>query len=349
MDQVKLEAFVDFLGGRGAVVRYGYMTFTWGDQAYDADLASADKPIYTTLLLMAAEQGRLSSLDQRIDTFEPCVDSINPDLGHKDRNITFRQMANQISDYGVQESPGSAFDYNDWQMALFVDTLMLKVWGSGTWSNVDATVLYPDLANVLQMQDSPSMDVAGLDQGRVSMSVRDFARLGLLYLRQGKWNSTQVLSQQDAVMAVTSPVASTIPRTQGVAAQMCPNQRTIGSTVVPDDQTDHFNSYSWTWWMNGATPSSYTYYRTSPDHRYWWDAPADAYMACGHTNCKRGMAVIPSLDLVATWNDTRLDQSGMDPFLTEDQVLAQLVSAVIANHAISDSTQVRYFPVISDQ
>ena len=256
-------------------------------------------------------------------------------------------MANQISDYGVQENPGTAFDYNDWQTALYIDTLFLKVWGAKTWSNADATVLYPHLANVLRMQDAPSMDVPGLPLGRVSMSVRDFARVGLLYLRQGNWNGTQVLSQQDAAMAVTDPVSSTIPRTLGVAAQMCPGQRTVGSMVVPDNQADHLNSYSWMWWINGATPSRYTYYRKSSDHRFWWDAPADTFMACGHTNCKRGMAVIPSLELVTTWNDTDLDQTGLDPFMAEDEVLEQLTSAVIADHPVTDTTQVLFFPVAS--
>src|SRR5690242_14770175 len=67
LDAAKLNAFQGFLGGRGAVVRYGYMAYTWGDQSQKADLASADKPIYSTFLFMAVEQGRLGSLNQRIN------------------------------------------------------------------------------------------------------------------------------------------------------------------------------------------------------------------------------------------------------------------------------------------
>ena len=36
-------------------------------------------------------------------------------LGYKDRNITWRHMANQISCYEIKALPGTAFDYNDWR------------------------------------------------------------------------------------------------------------------------------------------------------------------------------------------------------------------------------------------
>ena len=346
LDKNKLDAFQSFLGGRGAVVRYGYMAYTWGDQAYKADIASAVKPIFSTFLFKAVEQGKLGAVDQRINTFESCVDGINATLGYKDRAITFRHMANQLSGYGVKEQPGVAFDYNDWQMALFVDTLFLKVWGAGSWSNVDASVLRPQLADALHMQDAPSMNVSGQQPGRVAISVRDFARVGLLYMRKGNWNGNQVLSQQNALRAVTEPVPSSVPRTQAVAAQLCPGQRTIGSTAIPDDQNDHYGSYSWLWWVNGVTPQRYPHYGKSSTHRYWWDAPVDTFAACGHTNCKRGMVVIPSLDLVVSWNDTRLDQSGMDASMTMNELLKRLVSAVVPSDPLPLPVQKVFVPFV---
>ena len=33
---------------------------------------------------------------------------------------------------------------------------------------------------------------------------------------------------------------------------MIPGQRTMGSKVIPDNQTDHMGSYSWLWWINGV-------------------------------------------------------------------------------------------------
>ena len=51
-------------------------------------------------------------------------------------------MANQISCYGVKEKPGTAYCYNDWQMALFVDALVEKAYGS-SHARMDADVFRP--------------------------------------------------------------------------------------------------------------------------------------------------------------------------------------------------------------
>jgi hypothetical protein len=78
---------------------------------------------------------------------------------------------------------------------------------------------------------------------------------------------------------------------------MCPGARSLGSTKAPDDQTDHYGSYSWLWWINGVDRNGV---------RYWPHARPDVYAALGHANGMRGMAVLPSLDMVVSWNDTRL-------------------------------------------
>ena len=80
---------------------------------------------------------------------------------------------------------------------------------------------------------------------------------------------------------------------------MLAQQRSIGSKLIPDDQTDHFGSYSWAWWVNGERKSG---------RRLWPDAPADVYACLGHKHGKRGLAVVPAWRLVFSWNDTTLDQ-----------------------------------------
>ena len=97
-------------------------------------------------------------------------------------------MIHQTSGYGVAEAPGTAFDYNDWQMALLADTLFLEVYGT-TWPAVDAESLLPRLTDPLGCQDDPTLLAfgAGDRPGRLAISVRDFARFGLLYLRRGRW------------------------------------------------------------------------------------------------------------------------------------------------------------------
>ena len=301
----KLDAMRDFMGGRGCVVRHGYLVYSWGDIAAADDVASALKPWITHFLFAAVEEGLLPGVGARVGEYAPCLDSLNADLDHKDRAITFRHMANQISCYGVKEAPGTAFDYNDWQMALFWDTLFLKVYGA-TLETVDEKVLHAHLTDPMQCEDNPSFLAFGLGEraGRLAVSPRDFARFGLLYLHGGNWKGKQLISAEHVREATTTPVPATLPRTRGEAAELCPEQRTMGSQKIPDNQTDHDGSYSWLWWVNGIDAEG---------KRKWPDAPADLFAALGHRNGMRGMAVIPSLDLVMSWNDTALGDMPEDP------------------------------------
>ena len=156
--------------------------------------------------------------------------------------------------------------------------------------------------------------------GRVAISVRDFARFGLLYLRQGNWNGRQLISAEHARMAVTSPVPNSVPRSGKVAAEMIPGQRSIGSQQEPDNQTEHFGSYSWLWWINGADADG---------TRMWPAAPVDTFGAFGHGG-PRAMWVIPSLDIVVSYNDARLKQwtNGPDNNPT-NEAMRRLVEAVM--------------------
>ncbi|HOA74593.1 MAG TPA: DUF1593 domain-containing protein [Phycisphaerae bacterium] len=316
LDASKLDAFRDYVGGRGCVVRYGRMVYTWGEQNIRQDVASACKPVFSHFLFKAVESKRLASLDTPVRTYAPCLEELNAELGYKDRDITFRHMANQVSCYGVREKPGTAFDYNDWQMALFWDVLFLKVYGA-TYADVDSTVLRPLLTDPLQCEDDPTLLAFGISDraGRLAISVRDFARFGLLYLRAGNWNGTQLIDRHFAVEAVTSPLPVSIPRTAGEPAEMCADARTIGSQKVADNQTDHHGSYSWAWWLNGITRSG---------QRHWPDAPPDTFGALGHANGQRAVIVIPSLDLVVSWNDTTLGNKPGNP----NEALRRLIEAV---------------------
>jgi len=310
-----LDALRDTLGGRGAIVRHGYLVYTWGDVTTRADVASAAKPLYAHFLFEAVERGRLLSVDAKASQRgATCLTGLNPSLDYKDRRITFRHMANQVSCYGVSEAPGRAFDYNDYQMALFWDTLFLGVWGT-TYASVDAEVLRPYLSSVLLFQDAPTFLAFGAADrpGRLAISPRDFCRLGLLYLRRGDWGGVRILPEEQTLDAVTRSLPPDLPRTEAVEADMCPGQRTLGSASVPDDQYAHDGGYSWGWWVNG---------KTSTGARRWPSAEANVYAAIGHDG-KSGLAVVPCLDLVLSWNDGAPD--------VMDEVLARLYEAASAS------------------
>ena len=321
MNAAKLQTFAKYVGGRGCVTRYGYMVYSWGDASKRGDVASACKPWYTHFLFKALDDGKITALDDKVGKFAPALGVLNGDLGYKDRDITWRHLANQISCYGITEKPGAAFCYSDWQTALFWDILFLKVYGAAI-DNVDQKVLHPFLTQPIHCQDNPTFTPFGKSDrpGRVGVSPRDFCRFGLLYLRKGNWNGKQLISRKHAVMAVTSPLPLSIPRAKGVAVEMIRNQRSIGSRTKPDNQCDHIGSYSWLWWTNGLD-------RT--DKRHWPDAPRESYGCFGHGG-PRVMVVIPGLNIVMSWNDATV--KGREK---ENRALKLLVESVIPSPAVT--------------
>ncbi|MGE5195087.1 MAG: serine hydrolase, partial [Deltaproteobacteria bacterium] len=295
MDAGRLQAFREFVGGRGCVVRHGTMIFTWGDPAQRGDVASACKPVYAHFLAKAVEDRTIESFDQPVRKWEPPLEPLNSGLDFKDRRITWRHLINQTSCYGVREKPGEAFDYSDFNMALLFDTLFLKVYGT-TYDKVDAEVLRPGLTDLLECEDEPTFMAfgAGNRPGRLAMSVRDMARFGLLYLHRGHCKKRALLSEPLATQLVTSSLAADLPRTKGEKAEMLSAQRLIGGG---NNQTDHFGSYSFAWWTNG---------KDREGKRHWTAAPLDAFAALGHGG-QRALVVIPSLDLIVSWNDAKVD------------------------------------------
>jgi hypothetical protein len=95
---------------------------------------------------------------------------------------------------------------------------------------------------------------------------------------------------------------------------MMPAQRSIGSEKIPDNQCDHLGSYSWLWWVNGIDREG---------KRHWPDAPIDTYGCFGHGGV-RAMVVVPSLDLIISWNDASIQTRQM-----ENDVLKLLKDCVL--------------------
>ena len=248
LDESVLDRMRDHMQGRGCLIRHGYQVYSWGDCTERGDVASAVKPWYSFFLFKAVEEGLLESPDILVNTLAPCLQDLNANLGFKDMGISFRHLATQTSCYGVRETPGTAFDYNDWQMALFADTLFLNVY-EATWATVDESVLHPMLTDILQCEDTPTFCAFGPDErpGRLDVSPRDFCRFGYLFLHEGRWKNQQLLARDAIRRCTTEPLAGSFPRTQAEPAEMCPGQRTLGSHRIPDDQCDHEGSYSWLW------------------------------------------------------------------------------------------------------
>ncbi len=295
LSPAKLEALHDLVGGEGCVVRHGFLVFSWGDVSLSREVASAVKPVISTLLFLAIQEGKLTSPDDRVAEFEPRLPGLNQG---KDAGITWRHLASQTSGYGLKEAPGEAYAYNDYALALYYDTLVNQVFRTN-----GTEVLRARLAVPLAFEDAYTFDAfhRADRQGRLAVSVRDFARIGLLYLRQGKWEERQILRPEFARMAVTSLIPAGMPRSSGVEAQMLPDQRTLGGKRNQTATGPGF--YSFNWWVNGTNSSG---------QRLFVSAPPDAFAASGHGG-KRVMFVLPSLDMIVCWNDSSIDDHDTSP------------------------------------
>src|SRR5690606_1365230 len=143
------------------------------------------------------------------------------------------------------------------------------------WEEVDARLLHPLFVEKLGCEDAPTLLAFGPENrpGRLAISPRDFARFGLLYLREGRWEGEQVVSADAIRKVIGTPLPADLPRAGTNAAPMLPGQRTLGSGRIPDNQTHHYGSYSFLWWVNGIHPDG---------TRHWPDAPLGTYAALGH-------------------------------------------------------------------
>jgi CubicO group peptidase (beta-lactamase class C family) len=312
VDGKKLNELAASIGGDGCVVKNGFMIYTWGNVAKSADVASAFKPVLTSLLFIALQEKLIDSIDEPISKYQPRLKEIN---NGKDARITWRHLAMQISGYGLKEPPGVAYSYNDYALALYYDTLMNKVFQKDS-----DLVLKQYLAQPLQFQDGYSFNAFGKKDrpGRLAISVRDFARFGLLILRNGNWNGKQLIRSEYIQLMLNSPLPPDFPKTSGEFSDMLPGQRSIGggrniTAVGP-------GYYSFNLWLNRTN---------SLGQRLLASAPDDTVLASGHGG-KRLLAIIPSLDLIVCWNDTRIedqDSSPENPDTLMNRAIGLLVAA----------------------
>ena len=290
-----MQALQSHVGGCGVVIRHARLAFQWGDIAKPHDVASAMKPLLSTLLLFAIQEQRLAGPDEPVARFEPRLRDHN---SGKDAAITWRHLASQTSGYGLAEPPGTAWAYNDYAIALYYDTLTSRVFQE------DGTALLRRLlAEPLHFQDPCTFDAfrRAERRGRLEVSVRDFARFGLLVLREGRWEERQFLRPDLVRMTLQSPVPPGLPRTSGQESDLLPGQRTVGGTrnITPIGP----GFYSFNWWLNRTNAAG---------QPLFVDAPPDTIVASGHGG-QRVLWLFPSWDLIVCWNNASITDHDTSP------------------------------------
>ncbi len=309
MDGATLDQIAAIVGNDGCIVRNGYMVKTWGSQTNKNFWASAAKPVISTLLFYAIEEGRI-----------PGVNAYVKDHGwsmiSKDQTMTFHHMANMMGTYTLAQSNGTVWAYSDYNIQLYIKTLFDHVYGQ----NSDTVATAPSRLGALQLQDGSLFNTSN---NWVVTSVRDFTRIGWFWLNKGNWGGVQRLPRHYFDDFQRPQVPANMPVTSG-ALDPSGDYLGIGSYGGGTNQTPYGPGiYGYNWWFNatgGANPNSKT----------WPDAPSDTFQANGLWN-RETCTVIPSLGIVMSFNRTSAlgNFAPGDPNGTMNQVLKLLTQSVV--------------------
>jgi CubicO group peptidase (beta-lactamase class C family) len=196
----------------GALVMEKYFRGNRADSLND--VRSVTKSVVSTLVGIAVMRGELTSLDQTLG-------ELLPDLPYQDqrqREVTVWQLLNMSGGFDWEEE--SANDYNDWvraddQIRYLLDRFIIHEPGTTfTYNSAAAHLLGVALEAVTgktleAYADETLFGPLGVTQRRwepssgghvnggagLDLRPRDLARLGQLYLQEGRSGNTQILSR----------------------------------------------------------------------------------------------------------------------------------------------------------
>jgi CubicO group peptidase (beta-lactamase class C family) len=267
--------------GSGCITRHGRLVMSWGDLAHRYDLKSTTKSIGVTALGLAIADGRIQLADKaraHHPTFGVPPES-NAETGWLD-DITILHLATQTAGFekpGGYEKllfrPGTKWHYSD---------------GGPNWLAECVTLEYRrDVRDLLfervftplgiSAQDLVWRNNAYRDHALDGLPRREFgsgvranvdamARIGYLYLRQGRWGANQILPRE-FVARCAKPVAQFADLPEHIAHY--------------DDASAH---YGLLWWNNADGTLQHL--------------PRDAFWSWGLYDSL--IVVIPSLDVVVS-------------------------------------------------
>jgi CubicO group peptidase (beta-lactamase class C family) len=332
LNEARLQAARDYAltgGGSGVVIRHDKLVLSWGDTAKLYDLKSSSKSVGVTVLGLALQDGKVA-LDDPAIRYHPAL-GVPPESNRETGwlpLITLRHLANQVSGfekpggYGrLLFKPGTKWQYSDAGPNWLAECLTL-VYGRDLNDVIFERVFTPiGIRNAdIQWRENAFRphEINGIKRREFgsgfSANVDAMARLGYLYLREGRWNGRQILPKE-FVELVRHPA------------------KELHGLVVNDDRHGNASEhYSMLWWDNGDG--------TIPG------LPRDAFWSWGLYDSF--IVVIPSLDIVVaragqSWKRTSDEHYDvLKPFL---EPIAQAASGGSgANDASVKSSRPPYPP-----
>ena len=200
-------------------------------------LASSCKSLYSNVLGIAVDQGRIGSVDDLVVDYYPELMEVPAEAGPKpgryvlpkDRDITFRQLISNTSGYmKPDEQPGRVFHYQTYGMNVLTHAIA-KACGLYDAADPEGSPgfkvlveehlaapigIHPDytLTN-FDLQPSARLEIFGYYCG-VWVDAHEAARLGWLWCNGGSWQNKQVVParwMQESVK-VAAAIRANTPR-----------------------------------------------------------------------------------------------------------------------------------------
>jgi CubicO group peptidase (beta-lactamase class C family) len=230
-------------GTNGLIIRHGYVVAEFGDTNNVAPTYSVAKSMLSTVAGVAVRDGLITNLD------EPVGVKVN-DGGYDSRQnkrITWRNHLQQESEWEGEiwgkkhdfvgavafregerkprdlQAPGTFYEYNDVRInrlalsllrlfkkpipEVFRDGIMNPIGASNTWQWIPYYNAYVDIDG----KKMPSISGGTRWGGGVWINAWDMARFGYLWLRGGKWRSSQSIPPEYVKAALTPAGAKNSP------------------------------------------------------------------------------------------------------------------------------------------
>ena len=205
-------------GASGCVIRHGYLVMEWGSPTALADIKSATKGAVGATVLGLAIDARLVGLDDLALTHYPRLGGDSPE-NHADwlGEITLRHLATMTAGFDdsrpakLVNRPGTVGIYSNDTANLLADLLTVK-FGEDLESVFRRKVMDPIgvSASKWRWRDNqyrPKI-INGLKSREFASGIRithrALARIGYLYLRDGRWDGQTILSK-DFIRNATRP------------------------------------------------------------------------------------------------------------------------------------------------
>jgi len=217
--------------GSVLIVRHGYIVFEEYFSGGEDDLIQlycVAKSVTSALIGIALKEGYLKNIDQKMIDFFP--EFVSDDLNPQVNNITIRHLLTMSAGFGrsdmgimtpdlikdmlnhpLETEPGQEFSYNTTSSNI-LSMIITKATGMKALDFGNKYLFKPLGISTIRWEDASGYTYGGLG---IQLTPRDMAKIGYLYLNNGRWGKKQILRHE--WVAESTRLQIDVPKSQKAA------------------------------------------------------------------------------------------------------------------------------------